>query len=87
MKWYHVLLILLFVIPAVFVLGMSFQNIDTNNDKYSECDNMYEDGSCQLYQCKMNYSNSIERSNAMYLLYHNCMIIESQCVNLKGEVK
>ena len=47
---------------------------DSDNKEYDECDNIYEAGDCLLYQCKMNYSSSIQRGNIMYELYHICII-------------
>ena len=84
MKWYVVVLLIVLGLLVITGAGYSFAKIESNNMNYDTCDNYYDVGNCLLYQCKMNYSNSIQRSNAMYDLYHICMMNDASLGNDGG---
>jgi hypothetical protein len=60
--------------------GYSMIKLDSDRGSFYECDDIYDIGDCSLYQCKMNYSKTIDRSWMFYDLYHGCLIREKDCV-------
>jgi len=70
----------IFIIFLVLGFGYSMFKLDNDKNKFYECDDIYEHGECLFYQCKMNYSTTIDRSWSFYDLYHQCLMKEKDCV-------
>ena len=74
MKWWKIVTFIAVASIAFSVVMWSLAKLDSDRNNFDDCDNIYEAGECQLYECKMNYSSSIHTSNMMYELYHTCII-------------
>lgn len=84
MKWYYFIPLIVFCMIVAFAFSYAMASLESDKNNFSGCDDLYEEGNCLLYQCKMNYSTTGEISNVMYSLYHNC-IINNKCSDVKSE--